>query len=114
MKVKVSIREIKDEIDQIRRNYPKLKDDSAFVLWFLHAYLADSGEIARKALTGGTGDNGVAAILIDERARQVNLIQGKFHHSLGEFSEKRNEILALVDLGNLPWEDKHVLQAFYL
>ncbi len=96
MKVKVSIREIKDEIDQIRRNYPKLKDDSAFVRWFLHAYLADSEETARKALTGGTGDKSVDAILMDERARQVNLIQGKFHHSLGEFSEKRNDVLALV------------------
>ena len=39
MKIKVSIGEIKDEINQIRKTYPKLKDDSAFVLWFLRAYL---------------------------------------------------------------------------
>jgi len=104
MKSKISIREIKDEINQIRRSYPNLKDDSAFVLWFMRAYLADSEEVARKALTGGTGDKGIDAILIDERAKQVNIIQGKFHFSLGEFSEKRNDILSFVDLCTLPWE----------
>jgi hypothetical protein len=113
MKANVSIREIKDEINQIRKTYPKLKDDSAFVLWFLHAYLADSEESARKALTGGSGDKSVDAILVDERAKQVNLVQGKFHFSLGEFSEKRNDVLALADLGNLPWEDKNLLIAYY-
>lgn len=104
MKAKVSIRGIKDEIDQIRRTYPKLKDDSAFVLWFLRAYLADSEESARKALTGASNDKGIDAILIDERAKQVNLVQGKFHLSLGEVGEKRNDVLSFADLANLPWE----------
>jgi len=113
MKVKVSIREIKDEIDQIRRTYPKLKDDSAFVLWFLRAYLADSEESARKALTGTSNDKGIDAILIDERAKQVNLIQGKFHLSLGEVGEKRNDVLSFAELANLPWENKESLKAFY-
>lgn len=113
MKSKISIREIKDEINQIRRAYPNLKDDSAFVLWFMRAYLADSEEVARKALTGGTGDKGIDAILIDERAKQVNIIQGKFHFSLGEFSEKRNDILSFVDLCTLPWEKRDALKSFY-
>src|SRR4030067_3218823 len=113
MKVKVLIKEIKDKIEQIRKTYPKLKDDSAFVLWFLRAYLADSEETARKSLTGITGDKGVDAILIDERAKQVNLVQGKFHLSLGENSEKRNDIIGLTDLGLLPWETKEVLRAYY-
>lgn len=33
---------LKDEVRQIRRQYPRLKDDLAFVLWFLRAYLADT------------------------------------------------------------------------
>lgn len=113
MKTKVSIRGIKDEIDQIRRTYPKLKDDSAFVLWFLRAYLADSEDSARKALTGASNDKGIDAILIDERAKQVNLVQGKFHLSLGEVGEKRNDVLSFADLANLPWENKESLKAFY-
>lgn len=113
MKAKVSIQEIKDEINQIRRTYPKLKDDSAFVLWFLRAYLADSEESARKALTGASNDKGIDAILIDERTKQVNLVQGKFHLSLGEVGEKRNDVLSFAELANLPWENKEYLRAFY-
>lgn len=113
MKVKVSIREIMDEVRQIRRTYHKLKDDSAFVLWFLRAVLADSEDVAFKALTGDTRDKGVDAILIDERAKQVHLVQGKFHESLGEYSEPREKVLNFADLGNMPWQSKEVLAAFY-
>jgi|YelNatPaOPRAMG01_1025707.scaffolds.fasta_scaffold23133_3 hypothetical protein len=113
MKTKVSIKEIKDEITQIRKKYPKVKDDSAFVLWFLRAFLADSEDMALKALTGDVCDKGIDAILIDERAKQVHLVQGKFHHSLGDFSEKRSDILTFADLGILPWESKETLTAFY-
>jgi hypothetical protein len=113
MNIKVTFSEIKDEINQIRKTYPKLKDDSAFVLWFLRAFLADSEESAQKALTGDTNDKGIDAILIDERAKQVDLVQGKFHVSLGEYIEKRNDVLALADLGLSPWERKNVLDKFY-
>lgn len=113
MKVKVSIKEIKDEIDQIRKTYPRLRDDSAFALWFLRAFLADSEHEAFQSLTGRTGDKGIDAILVDHRAKQVHLVQGKFHLSLGEYSEKKNDVLALADLGLLPWEPKEVLTAFY-
>ncbi len=113
MKTKVSFREIKDEVSQIRNSIPQLKDDSAFVLWFLRAFLADTEENAQGALCGDTNDKGIDAILFDERAKQVNVIQGKFHHSLGEFSEKRNDILSFVEVGLLPWQQKSVLEAFY-
>ena len=113
MKIKVSFREIKDEVAQIRKTYPKLKDDSAFVLWFLRAFLADNEDNAQRALTGDTSDKGIDAILIDERAKQVNVIQGKFHYSLGEFSEKRNDVLSFADLGLLPWQRKDILEAYY-
>lgn len=113
MKVKISIKEIKDEIGQIRRTYPKLKDDSAFVLWFLRAFLADSEDIAFKALTGEARDKGIDAILIDDKSKQVFLIQGKFHLSLRDYREKRNDVLSFADLGTLPWESKEVLNAFY-
>ena len=113
MRRKVSINEIKDEIDQIRKTFPRLRDDSAFVFWFLRAFLADSEDVALKALTGDTSDKGIDAILIDERAKQVHLVQGKFHYSLGSHREKRNDVLALADLGALPWQSREVLDAFY-
>lgn len=113
MKTKVSFRELKDEVAQIRNSIPQLKDDSAFVLWFLRAFLADTEDNARGALCGDTNDKGIDAILIDERAKQVNVIQGKFHHSLGEFSEKRNDVLSFVEVGLLPWQQKSILEAFY-
>lgn len=113
MKPRVSIDSIKSEIDQIRRTYPKLKDDSAFVLWFMLAYLTDSEDVALKSLTGYTGDKGVDAIFLDERAKQGHIVQGKFHRSLGEHNEKRSDVLAFADLATLPWDEKEALNVFY-
>ena len=94
----VSLEDIRDEIPQIRRTYPKLKDDSAFVLWFLRAFLADSEEAAFNALTGASEDKEIDAILVDQGARLVHLVQGKYRSSLGGHAEKRNDVLALADL----------------
>ena len=109
--IKVSLNDLKDEVNLIRKHHPNLKDDAAFVLWFLRAFLADSEDQALKALTGGTGDKNIDAILIDEKARQVHLVQGKFRQT--NYSEKRNDVLAFAGLSNYPWEDKKVLQSFY-
>lgn len=105
--------DLMDEVGQLRRAYPRLKDDSAFVLWFLRAYLTDSEEQSYSALTGETKDKGVDAVLFDDRAKQVYIIQGKFHRALGEHSEKRNDVLRFADLGLLPWEGRQELDAFY-
>jgi hypothetical protein len=112
MAAKVSLRYLKDETNQIRRTYPKLKDDSAFVLWFLRAFLSDSEDAALKALTGVSSDRNVDAILIDGRSHQVHLVQGKFRQSQQK-AEKRNDVLAFADLSTYPWEGKKVLEAFY-
>lgn len=116
MKPKVSFNELRNEIDAIRKRYPTFKDDSAFVFWFLYAYLVDKEEIAKSALTGKEGGRGgeknIDAIYIDEKAKQCNIIQGKFHTSEG-VSEKRNDVLAFADLGLKPWKHKSVLEAFY-
>lgn len=105
--------ELMDEVEQIRRTYPKLKEDSAFVLWFLRAYLANSEEQAYGALTGESKDKGVDAVLIDHGAKQAYLIQGKFRRSLGEQVEKRNDVLGFADIGLLPWQGRADLDAFY-
>lgn len=116
MKIKATLSELKNEIGLIRKRYTAFKDDSAFVFWFLHAYLADNENTAKNSLTGKEGGRGgeknIDAIFIDEKAKQCNIIQGKFHTSEG-FSEKRNDVLSFVDLGLLPWAHKSVLETFY-
>lgn len=110
----VLFRELKDEINQIRQRNYQLKDDSAFVYWFLQAYLAESEESILKSLTGISKDKSIDAIFIDDNAKQVNIIQGKFHQSLGAFTEKRNDVLSFARLSNLPWDTKEFLESFYL
>jgi len=106
------MKDLTNEIREIRKRNHKLKDDSAFVLWFLEAFLVDSDEQAKKSLTGDTSDKNVDAVFIDHTHKQVNIIQGKLRQS-PDFNEKRNDILSFVDLGALPWEDKNVLESFY-
>jgi hypothetical protein len=97
---------LKDEVRQIRGQYPGLKDDSAFVLWFLRAYLADTEDAAVEALTGETSDKGIDAILLDHVTRQAIIIQGKYREALGARREGRNDVLALADMSPLVWADK--------
>jgi|SRR6266850_622153 len=100
-----------DEVQQIRKEIPALKDDGAFVLWFLRAFLADSEESAKRALTGQSGDKNLDAILIDENAKQVHLVQGKYHHSVKP--EKRNDVMAFADWATVPWSERQIRAAFY-
>jgi len=116
MKPKVTLSDIKNEIALIRKKYPAFKDDSAFVFWFLSAYLVDTEETAKSSLTGKEGGRGgeknIDAVYIDEKHKQCNIIQGKFHTSEG-VSEKRNDILAFAELGLMPWKNKAILESFY-
>lgn len=116
MKHKVSINDLKNEIRIIRKNHPALKDDSAFIYWFLISYLVDSEEIALSSLTGKAGGKGgeknIDAIYIDVKYKQCNIIQGKFH--LNEsYREKRNDVLNFASLVNIIWGKKQELEAFF-
>lgn len=117
MKTKISSNDLQNEISQIRKRFPALKDDAAFVFWFLNAYLVDKEDIAMSSLTGKEGGKGgeknMDAIYIDEKAQQCNIIQGKYRASDGVVSEKRNDVLTFADLSALPWETKAVLDSFY-
>lgn len=112
MKEKITLGSIKDELRQIRKKYPHLKEDEAFVLWFLIAYLLDDEEQAKKCLTGGSGDKNIDAIYIDEKAKQVNIIQGKFRQEDKKL-EKRNDVIQFTDLCNLPWKRKNEIEAYF-
>lgn len=112
MKERITLETIKDEIKQIRKRNPHLKEDEAFVLWFLIAYLLEDEEQAKRCLTGGSGDKNIDAIYIDEKAKQVNIIQGKFRQGDNKI-EKRNDVIQFTDLCNLPWKRKHEIEAYF-
>ena len=112
MTIKVSLADIQDEICQIRKKYPKLKDDSAFVFWFMRAYIVDTEEEAKGSLTGSSGDKNIDAIFIDKDSRQIHLIQGKLHNE-ATHNEKRNDVMAFADLSTYPWADNPLLEKFY-
>jgi hypothetical protein len=99
----------------VRKNHPKLKDDSAFVFWFLQAFVSDSEKESLDAVTGVSGDKNMDAILLDEKGGQTgqaHIIQGKFRESLSH-NEKRNDVLSFAHLSSYPWEDKRTLGSFY-
>jgi hypothetical protein len=104
---------LKDEISQIKCEYPRIKEDSAFVLWFLRSQLTDSEDDVKKALTGETGDKGIDAIYLDHQNKVAHLIQGKFRQSPGQVSEKRNDVLDLAGKALIPWASKSEQNHFY-
>lgn len=113
MREKFTISNLKDEIRQYRKTYPALKDDSAFVLWFVRAYLEDREEASKAAITGESGDKNIDAVLINERAKQAHIVQGKFRETLGECSENRNDVPEFAGLATYPWQTKAFLEEFY-
>lgn len=112
MAKKISIEDLKDEVRQIRKEKPNLKDDAAFVLWFLRAYIAEAEDATLHALTGAPGDKGIDALFVDQKAKQVHVVQGKFRQSLNAHSEKKSDVLALAGLAHLPWAPKEELMKF--
>jgi hypothetical protein len=107
------IAELKDEIRQIKESYPRVKDDAAFVLWFVRAQLVNSEDSANDTLTGESGDKGIDAIYIDHQNKEAHIIQGKYRAAPGQIKETRNDVMDLAEKASLPWASKAVLDQFY-
>lgn len=75
MNQKLSIGDLKEELNLIRKKYPTFKDADAFVFWFVYAYLVDNEEAAKSSLTGKAGgsggEKGLDAIYIDKKMNSV-------------------------------------------
>ncbi|MGA3213293.1 MAG: AIPR family protein, partial [Terriglobales bacterium] len=112
MKKTEIVESLRDEIKQIRKRRFDLRDDNAFVLWFLLAQLLEWEDRALKCLTGATGDKCLDAVYVDSAARQVHMVQGKFREGLGHHSEKRNDLIAFSQLANLPWYGSEQMSEF--
>lgn len=90
--------DLRRELDEFGDRYPKLADDELFVLWFLRAFVADDEGSAVSALCGGPRDKGVDAVLIDDPARLVFVIQGKYRQKIAAKSEHRGDVTGFAQL----------------
>jgi hypothetical protein len=96
---------INSQIEAIMDTYPDLSPDKAFLVWFIDASILNpdienSEEKAKKAVMGGnSGDKSADAVLIDDEAKCVFIIQGKYHTSKNKQYEKRQDLIALAHIG---------------
>ena len=100
------------EISQIRNEYPAFHDDAAFVFWFLKAFLTSSDDAAREALTGFSGDKNIDALYIDDKAKQIHILQGKYRSRRRNTSEKPNDVMGFAMLAELPYASKGIRAEF--
>lgn len=78
-----------------------LAEEDAFVAWFIHVYLDKSESEAIKAITNGTNDQGIDAIVVDHASRSVYFIQGKYRASDKDAhvaTESRSDVLAFAGI----------------
>lgn len=91
-------RDLRRELDEFKERYPNLGSDGLFVLWFLLAFVTEDERSAAKALCGGPRDKGVDAVLIDDPARIVFIVQGKYRHKVAAKAEHRNDVMGFAQL----------------
>ncbi len=102
----IGLRELREELKELGSRFRGLSENDLFVLWFLLAYLVDEEDIAARGLVGGSGDKSVDAVVIDDRASTVFLVQGKFRLSINQKPEPRSDVVAFADLGAVLWGDR--------
>ena len=90
--------DLRRELGDFKERYPNLGDDELFVLWFLRAFVAEDEATATKALCGGPRDKGVDAVLIDEPARIVFVVQGKYRQKVAGKIEHRGDVVGFAQL----------------
>ncbi|BCO30071.1 hypothetical protein TspCOW1_01740 [Thiohalobacter sp. COW1] len=101
MQDKLSISDLNAEIRELGERYPELKNDDLFVLWFLRAYITDDERLAAEAIAGGPNDKGIDGVFVDDKARSVFVLQGKYRHQVGNKTEARNDVLSFADTARI-------------
>lgn len=91
-------RDLKRELVELQERFPKLSDDELFVLWFVRAFLTEHEEEAASSLTGGSGDKGADAVLSDDGAEVVYIVQGKYRQKMAAKRESRGDVMAFAQL----------------
>jgi hypothetical protein len=86
------------ELSELGQRRHALEEHELFVVWFLLAAVTDDEEAAVRALTGGSGEKGLDGLLIDDSARAVFIVQGKYAKSPGKGNEPRSDVMSFADL----------------
>lgn len=98
---RLTLEDLKEELGELSASYPAFHDEDLFVLWFLRAYLTDDVKAAAEAVTNGTKDKGIDAVLIDNAARAIFLVQSKYRRSIGDKMESRADVIGFAQIGGL-------------
>jgi hypothetical protein len=108
----LSNRDLRRELGDYHERYPKLSDDELFIVWFLRAFVTDSDGEAAAALCGGSRDKGVDAVVIDDAARVVFVVQGKYRHELSNKTEHRGDVIGFAQLATNICSDGQTFRSF--
>jgi hypothetical protein len=105
MSEKLTERDLKRELSILGERFHRLTEDDLFILWFLRARFTESEDAAATALVGIAGEKAVDAVLVDDQAKTVVIVQGKYRKGIGLKTEDRSGVLAFAELAQRIWED---------
>ena len=98
MAKQMTLKHLEQEVKDFRDRFRHLADDQLFVVWFLRAFVTENENQAVDALCGGAKDKNIDAILIDDSAKTVFIIQGKYRRTLATSSEKPNDVRSFAEI----------------
>lgn len=99
-KATLAIKDLNSILDELGERLTTLTEDDLFVAWFLRAYITESESEAASGVVGGPGDKNVDAVLIDDRAKTVFVVQAKYRRALGQKAENRSDLLGFADVAH--------------
>src|SRR5258708_25378676 len=94
----LTLKHLEQEVKDFRDRFPRLADDQLFVVWFLRAFVTEIETDAADSLCGGSGDKNIDAILIDDAAKLVFVVQGKYRNAPATRTKKPNHLRAFAPL----------------
>lgn len=80
--------------------HPALKEDQAFVYWFMTAFITEDFDAALDAVLGGSNDKNIDAIYIDDEIRTVYVVQGKYRKNVSK-NESRSDVMTFSQVADL-------------
>ncbi len=109
---KLTLKHLEQEVKDFRDRFRHLADDQLFVVWFLRAFVTESETDAADALCGTSKDKNIDAILFDDAAKVVFVVQGKYRKALAASAEKPNDVRAFADLSQVIGGDNEQFTSF--
>jgi hypothetical protein len=96
----VDISDLQQQVGEFERDHG-LREDDAFVAWFLRAYILDDEGKAKASLTDDSGERAIDAIFVDDSAQVVHMVQGKLHGQINKHLDTAAHVQEFTD-----WADR--------